>query len=75
MFGGKSPAGLYTQAGGGRKVWKKMWRPWQRMGWFVTALVIAILVAFNIYVADGLIRMQRDLKQIQKLLLDGKKNV
>lgn len=41
------------------------------MGWFLTAIVIAMLVAFNVYVADGLIRMQNDVKQIHKLLINS----
>ena len=39
------------------------------MNWWFSLFVIALLVVFNFYVADGLIRMQRDLKQIQKLLV------
>lgn len=44
------------------------------MGWLVYVVIVVLLLTFNFYVADGLIRMQRDLKQVQKLLLEIRKN-
>jgi len=40
------------------------------MSWVFTATIITLLVVFNVYVADGLIRLQRDVKQVHKTLLD-----
>jgi hypothetical protein len=42
------------------------------MGWAAYAFIILLLLVFNIYVADGMIRIQRDVKQIHKTLLDRK---
>lgn len=38
------------------------------MGWLFSLIVVTLLVAFNVYVADGLLRMQRDVRSIHKLV-------
>jgi hypothetical protein len=40
------------------------------MGWVISTLVITLLLVFNIFAADGMIRIQRELKQVHKLLIE-----
>ena len=39
------------------------------MGWFVSLLVIAILIAFNVFAADTMVRLRRDIKEIHKAVV------
>jgi hypothetical protein len=39
------------------------------MGWFLSLIMISVLVAFNMFAADTMIRMRNDVKEIHKAVV------
>lgn len=39
------------------------------MGWFWSLLIVAILVAFNAFAAESIVRMRHDIRDIHKLVV------
>jgi hypothetical protein len=40
------------------------------MAWVFATLLITLLMVFNVFAADGMIRIQRELKEVHKVLLE-----
>lgn len=39
------------------------------MGWFWSLLIVAILVAFNAFAAESIVRMRHDIRDIHKIVV------
>lgn len=40
------------------------------MGWFLSLVAIAVLIAFNLFAADAMVRMRRDILDIHKAVVN-----
>jgi hypothetical protein len=45
------------------------------MGWFAMAIVISVLVAFNLYASNAIVKLNRDQKETHKTLLNLEKYI
>ena len=38
------------------------------MGWFWSLLIVSILIAFNVFAADSMVRLRHDVRDIHKIV-------